>query len=177
MTSRSRTPSSCSAAGCASAAGRAPEGRSRSTAAHASPSSRALDRRALLGQHILGVEPGGARGEGERSGGWRGPGCAAARARGWARAHICPCKRQAQSLHLPRSAEKRYDNERTCVPHSPGCHAVFRPPPLVFSVSVPHEGAAPVLRVRRKLYLILPGPHFVFDFSICAANSVSTATG
>ena len=136
-----------------------------------------LTERALLGQHILGVEPGGARGEGERSGGWRGRGCAAARARGWARAHICPCKRQAQSLHLPRSAEKRYDNERTCVPHSPGCHAVFRPPPRVFSVSVPHEGAAPVLRVRRKLYLILPGPHFVFDFSICAANSVSTATG
>ena len=90
-----------------------------------------LAERALLGQHILGVEPGGARGEGERSGGWRGPGCAAARARGWARAHICPCKRQAQSLHLPRSAEKRYDNERTCVPHSPGC---LRPPPLVFSV-------------------------------------------
>ena len=73
-----------------------------------------LAQRALLGQHILGVEPGGARGEGERSGGWRGRGCAAARARGWARAHICPCKRQAQSLHLPRSAEKRYDNERTC---------------------------------------------------------------
>lgn len=77
-----------------------------------------LAQRALLGQHILGVEPGGARGEGERSGGWRGRGCAAARARGWARAHICPCKRQAQSLHLPRSAEKRYHNERTCAPRS-----------------------------------------------------------
>ena len=91
-----------------------------------------LAERALLGQHILGVEPGGARGEGERSGSWRGRGCAAARARGWARAHICPCKRQAQSLHLPRSAEKRYDNERTCGAHS--LEAVFRPPPLVFSV-------------------------------------------
>ena len=112
-----------------------------------------LAQRALLGQHILGVEPGGARGEGERSGGWRGRGCAAARARGWARAHICPCKRQAQSLHLPRSAEKRYDNERTCAHAlSRGC---LRPPPLVFSVSVPNEGGAPVLRVRRKLYLLL----------------------